>query len=39
MTCWWIFGHRWSPWTDYLITFQERHCVKCGKRQTRDPIW
>ena len=31
--CWWIFNHKWSKWKRLAITYQQRHCLKCGKIQ------
>ena len=33
--CWWIFNHKWSTWKQYGFSYQRRHCLKCGKIQTR----
>lgn len=37
MTCFWIFGHDWTPWRYFGIgrTMQERQCKRCGRGQSR----
>ena len=44
MTCFWIFNHEWSKWTDAIEDYsgdrcQFRFCKKCNIQQKRKSYW